>query len=72
MALGSAAKAHLTVIVWCKDCRRQIELQPAEMAERCGGAASVMAWSKRLLCGRCGSRNVDSVVSGPHHDPLSR
>jgi hypothetical protein len=34
MTLGSAAKAHLTVIVWCLGCRHQVEPDPAEMAAR--------------------------------------
>jgi hypothetical protein len=25
---------------------------------------TVIEWQKRLVCSRCGSRNVDSVVSG--------
>jgi hypothetical protein len=32
--LGSTAAAHLLLVVWCKDCQYQAELDPAEMAER--------------------------------------
>jgi hypothetical protein len=34
--LGSTARAHLRLIVWCRDCRHQVEPDPAEMAERYG------------------------------------
>ena len=36
MTLGNAA-ACVRLIVWCLDCRRQVEPDPAEMAERYGG-----------------------------------
>jgi hypothetical protein len=31
-----AAAARLRLIVWCRDCRYQVEPDPAEMAERYG------------------------------------
>ena len=34
MTLGNAAAARVRLIVWCKDCRHQIEPDPAEMASR--------------------------------------
>jgi len=71
LRLGSTAKAHLRLIVWCKDCRHQVEPDPAEMAERYGAETTVPDWGKRLVCSRCGSRNVDFVVSGTKRDPLS-
>jgi hypothetical protein len=36
MTLGNAAAAHVRLIVWCLDCRHQIEPDPAEMAEHYG------------------------------------
>jgi hypothetical protein len=36
MTLGNAAAAKVRLIVWCKDCRHQIEPDPGEMA---GGTA---------------------------------
>jgi hypothetical protein len=36
MTLGNAAAAHVRLIVWCLDCRHQVEPDPAEMAERYG------------------------------------
>ena len=67
---GSTARAHLTLIAWCKDCRHQVEPDPAEMAERYGSDTTVPDW-ERLVCSRCGSRNVSFVVSGTQRDPLS-
>ena len=32
--------------------------------ERYGAVTTVPDWSKRLVCGQCGSRNVNMVVSG--------
>jgi hypothetical protein len=32
MTLGSAAAAHTRLIVWCKDCRHQVEPDVAEAA----------------------------------------
>jgi len=42
------------------------------MAKRYGADVPMLDWSKRLVCSQCDSLNVDSVMSGPHHDPLSR
>jgi Zn finger protein HypA/HybF involved in hydrogenase expression len=50
--------------VWCRDCRHQVEPDPAEMAERYGLAPTVQDWYERLRCSQCGSGNVDMVVSG--------
>ena len=36
MTLGSAAAAHLTFIVWCRDLPTSVEPDPAEMAKRYG------------------------------------
>jgi hypothetical protein len=33
------------------------------MAERYGAATTVLDWSARLVCSRCGSRQIDMVVS---------
>ena len=47
--LGSTAAAHMTLVVWCKDCH-QVELDPAEMAERYGAVVPVPTWGRRLVC----------------------
>jgi hypothetical protein len=62
--LGSTAAAGLRLVVWCKDCRHQVEPDPAEMAERYGAEMTVPDWAARLVCSRCGSRDVDTVVTG--------
>jgi DNA-directed RNA polymerase subunit RPC12/RpoP len=64
MTLGNAAAAHVTLIVWCKDCRHQVEPDAAAMADRYGAEMSVPDWRERLRCSQCGSRNIDMVVSG--------
>src|SRR5215469_4637963 len=64
MTLGSAAAAHLQFMVWCKGCGQRSEPDPAEQAQWYGPATTVPDWGKRLVCSRCGSRNVSFVVSG--------
>jgi Zn finger protein HypA/HybF involved in hydrogenase expression len=64
MTLGNAAAAKVTLIVWCKDCRHQVEPDPAEMAARYGAETTVTDWAARLACGKCGSQRVEMVVSG--------
>ena len=64
MTLGNAAAARVRLIVWCKDCRHQIEPDPAEMAQRYGAETPVPDWRERLICSQCGSRQIDMVVSG--------
>ena len=64
MTLGNAAAAQVRLIVWCLDCRHQVEPDPAEMAERYGAEMAVPDWHARLVCSHCGSRRVDMVVSG--------
>jgi hypothetical protein len=62
--LGSTAAAHARLIVWCLDCRHQVEPDPAAMAKRYGAETILLDWHKRLVCSQCGSRNIDSVVTG--------
>jgi hypothetical protein len=63
MTLGNAAAAHVRLIVWCKACQHQVEPDPAEMAARYGAETTVPDWRERLVCSRCGSREVDMVVT---------
>ena len=62
--LGSSARASVRLIVWCRDCRRQVEPDPAEQAERYGAEMTLPGWRERLVCSRCGSRVIDMVVTG--------
>jgi hypothetical protein len=36
MTLGNAAAAGVGLVVWCRDCGRQAEADPGEMARRHG------------------------------------
>jgi hypothetical protein len=56
MTLGDAAAAMVRLIVWCRDCGRQVEPDPAEMAERYGAETTVIELHARLTCSGCGSR----------------
>jgi hypothetical protein len=48
--LGSTARARARLIVWCRDCRHQVEPDPIEMAKRYGAELSVPDWHQRLVC----------------------
>jgi hypothetical protein len=52
------------LIVWCRACGHQVEPNPAEQAERYGAEMPVLEWRERLVCSKCGSRQLDMVVSG--------
>jgi hypothetical protein len=64
MTLGNAAAAYVRPIVWCRDCRHQVEPDPAEMARRYGPQTTVLDWRKRLVCSHCGSHDTDMVITG--------
>ena len=40
------------------------EPDPAEMPQRYGDTVTVLDWRDRLVCSRCGGREIDMVVSG--------
>jgi hypothetical protein len=52
------------LIVWRKTCCHQVEPDAAEMVARYGADTSVPDWRDRLVCSRCGSHNIEMVVSG--------
>ena len=64
MTLADVASEGVRPVVMCLACRHQVEPDPAEMAARYGAETTVPDWQKRLVCGQCGSRRVDMVVSG--------
>ena len=64
MTLGNAAAASVRLLVWCLDCGHRSEPDAAEMAERYGAEMTIPDWRARLVCGQCGSRSVDMVISG--------
>jgi hypothetical protein len=45
--------------VWYNNCRRIADLDPAEQAERHGADLDLDVWRSRLVCSKCGSRNVE-------------
>jgi hypothetical protein len=54
--------ARLRFNVWCTSC----EQAPWHCPE-----TTVPEWSRWLVCGKCGSRDVGFLVSGSRRDPLS-
>jgi hypothetical protein len=68
--LGSTAAARARLIVWCRDCRHQVEPDPTEMAVRYGADMSVPDWHQRLVCSACGGRRVDFVITGAKPDRM--
>jgi len=64
MTLGNAAAAKVRLIVWCRDCRHQVEPDPAEQAQRYGAETPVLDWRERLICSKCGGREIDMVATG--------
>ena len=59
--LGSSAAAQVQLIVWCRDCRHKVELDPAEQVGRYGADLPVRDWVRQLVCSQCGSRSIDFV-----------
>jgi hypothetical protein len=65
MTLGAAAAAGVRLFIWCKACQHQVEPpNPAEMAARYGAETPVLDWSERLVCSKCGARQLDFFVGG--------
>jgi Zn finger protein HypA/HybF involved in hydrogenase expression len=64
MTRGNAAAQLVRLVVWCRDCRHQVEPDPAEQAARYGADLTVRDWVRRLKCSRCGSKQVDFVLTG--------
>jgi hypothetical protein len=62
--LGSTAAAGARIIVWCRDCRHQVEPDVAELVARYGADTPVRKWHKRLVSSRCGGREIDFVLTG--------
>lgn len=60
--LGIPAATRVRLIVWCKACQHQVEPDPPSK-RAIGGEATVVDWHKRLVCFKCGSREIDMFVS---------
>jgi hypothetical protein len=67
ITLGGAAGARVRLIVWCKECQRQVEPDPAEMAAT-APKRPCSAGGARLVCSRRGSRQVGMVVTGDNEE----
>lgn len=64
MTAGGAAAASIRLIVWCRKCGHQAVADPAELVRQCGSYTLVLDWREKLVCSRCGNRQVDMVASG--------
>ena len=64
--LGAAAKTSATLIVSCRapDCDHQSQADPAIVARIFGADLTVAEWRKRLVCSRCGGRDVAVLFMG--------
>jgi len=62
--LGGTAGAGARIVVWCRSCHHQVEPEAAAMAERYGADVPVPDWRERLVCTRCGGRDIDMVLTG--------
>jgi hypothetical protein len=69
MTLANAAAAKVRLIVWCKACGHQVELDPVKHARRYGAATTLPDWKERLVCSGCGSHDIDMVVAGTVRQP---
>jgi hypothetical protein len=64
MTLGNAADAKVRLIASCKSCGYRAEPNVDALAAALGTNFPVLEWMARLRCSKCGSRDVDAVVSG--------
>ena len=82
MTLGNAAAAHARLIVWCNECRHQIEPDPAEMPAQYGAGTPALDWRERLVCsplsqpagrhGGAGEMRPQPVTAAAYHVPADR
>jgi hypothetical protein len=52
------------MIVECRDCQHQFELDPAQQAMYYGADLPAPYCAECLKCSQCGGRRVDFVVTG--------
>jgi hypothetical protein len=64
MTLGNAASAKVRLIASCKACGYRAEPNVDALAAALGTNFPVPEWMACPRCSRCGSRDVDAVVSG--------
>jgi hypothetical protein len=70
VTLGAAAKTSTNLIVWCRDpdCRHENQTDPAVVAQIFGADRALAEWRKRLVCSRCGGRDVEVLFMGRRRD----
>jgi hypothetical protein len=68
MTLGAAARTAESLIIWCRDpdCRHENHADAAVVARVFGAHLPVAEWRKRLVCSRCGGRDVEVLFMGRH------
>jgi hypothetical protein len=57
---------QVRLIVWCRDCGRQVEPEPGEMAERYGAETTVIDWHARLTRSGCAADRLISWSPEPN------
>jgi hypothetical protein len=57
-------KSHVSLIIWCKACRHQIEMEFSKIVDQGRGNTPVV--KLRFRWENCGSRLTDCVMLGSH------
>jgi hypothetical protein len=61
------ARQDVPVAAWCLDCGHHKVLAIAGLVQRLGGRTAVAAVARRLSCGACGGRAIETR---PHYAGL--
>jgi hypothetical protein len=61
--MTSVVPLQLGFTAWCKACGHRTDPDPAEQARWYGPDTTVPEWRRRLVCSKCGSRDVDFMVT---------
>ncbi len=65
--LGELAGQDVPVAAWCLDCGHHRVLAVGDLLARLDSRTAVAAVARRLSCGRCGSRAIETR---PHYAGL--
>lgn len=60
------------VFCWCNRCRHNAVVPLATLIGRLGPAFPVPEVGARMVCGRCGARDVATRPAWPHEAPVTR
>lgn len=69
--LGSVAISGTQIIVWYLGCGHQVEPDVHELVERYRAETTVLDWCERLVCSKCGGREVDMLLTGQRRQESS-